>query len=121
MSRKMTGKLKQLAEENGGKIYQDLVFSKRPLVRFRNSPALDHLERTFFRYPYTRYYGGEREIMLVQAKDPADEIDFITNRIEELVKRTGTATGISPWSAGIFRDMAGRSREALKRIGSRCS
>ena len=107
MSRKMTGKLKQLAEENGGKIYQDLVFSKRPLVRFRNSPALDHLERTFFRYPYTRYYGGEREIMLVQAKDPADEI--------------GTATGISPWSAGIFRDMAGRSREALKRIGSRCS
>ena len=48
MSRKMTGKLKQLAEENGAKIYQDLVFSKRPLVRFRNSPALDHLERTFF-------------------------------------------------------------------------
>ena len=69
--------------------YQDLVFSKRPLVRFRNSPALDHLERTFFRYPYTRYHGGEREIMLVQAKDPADEIDFITNRIEELVKKDG--------------------------------
>ena len=89
MSRKMTGKLKQLAEENGAKIYQDLVFSKRPLVRFRNSPALDHLERTFFRYPYTRYYGGEREIMLVQAKDPADEVDFITNRIEELVKKDG--------------------------------
>ena len=89
MSRKMTGKLKQLAEENGVKIYQDLVFSKRPLVRFRNSPALDHLERTFFRYPYTQYHGGEREIMLVQAKDPADEIDFITNRIEELVKKDG--------------------------------
>ena len=27
--------------------------------------------------------------MLVQAKDPADEIDFITNRIEELVKKDG--------------------------------
>ena len=89
MSRKMTGKLKQLAEENGVKIYQDLVFSKRPFVRFRNSPALDHLERTFFRYPYPQYHGGEREIMLVQAKEPADEIDFITNRIEELVKKDG--------------------------------
>ena len=47
MSRKMTGKLKKLAEENGIKIYRDLIFYKRPLVRFRNSPALDHLERTF--------------------------------------------------------------------------
>ena len=27
--------------------------------------------------------------MLVQAKNPADEIDFITNRIEELVKKYG--------------------------------
>lgn len=39
MSRKMTGKLKQLAEENGAKIYQDLVFSKRPLVRFPEQPG----------------------------------------------------------------------------------
>ena len=46
--------LKKLAEENGIKIYRDLIFYKRPLVRFRNSPALDHLERTFFRYPYSR-------------------------------------------------------------------
>ena len=39
MSRKMTGKLKKLAEENGIKIYRDLIFYKRPLVRFRNSPT----------------------------------------------------------------------------------
>ncbi len=120
MSRKMTGKLKQLAEENGGKFTRTSSFPNARLCGSGTARLLTILRGRFsaIRIPGTT---AEREIMLVQAKDPADEIDFITNRIEELVKKDGTATGISPWSAGIFRDMAGRSREALKRIGSRCS
>ena len=111
MSRKMTGKLKKLAEENGIKIYRDLIFYKRPLVRFRNSPALDHLERTFFRYPYPRYRGGTKEILLVQAKNPEDEADFITNRIETLVKKNGYRYRDIALVCG---DLPGYSREITK-------
>ena len=50
--------------------------------------------------------------MLVQAKEPADEIDFITNRIEELVKRMDTAIGISSLVfGGDFREYDGRSEK----------
>lgn len=121
MSRKMTGKLKKLAEENGIKIYRDLIFYKRPLVRFRNSPALDHLERTFFRYPYPRYRGGTEEILLVQAKNPEDEADFITNRIETLVKKNGYRYRDIALVCGDLPGTAVRSPRALRKTGSRFS
>ena len=89
MSRKMVVKLKNLAKENGETIEDDIVLKERPLHRFVRRPELDYLERTMFRYPYRAYQKEAEGIRLVQAENPADEIDFVVNRIHQLVKREG--------------------------------
>ena len=87
MSRKMAGKLKALAKENGVEVCEDLKLFQRPLPRFMRSPALDYLERTMFRYPYRPYEEESDGIRLIQAENPADEVDFVVNQIHQLVKR----------------------------------
>lgn len=87
MSRKMAGKLKSLAEENGVAVSEDINLFVYPLPRFLRSPSLDHLERTMFRYPYGQYQKEPEAIRLVQAENPADEVDFVVNRIHQLVKK----------------------------------
>ena len=89
MSRKMAGKLKNLALEQGVEVREDIVLSDRPLHRFSRTPALDYLEKTMFRYPYRAYRGEPEGIRLVQAENPADEIDFVVNRIHQLVRKDG--------------------------------
>ncbi len=89
MSRKMAGKLKALAQECGVEIRDDVLMSGRPLPRFLRAPELDYLERTVFRYPYRPFVGEPRGIRFVQAENPADEVDFVVNRILQLVKRDG--------------------------------
>ena len=89
MSRKMAGKLKQLAKESGTEIRGDIRLARRPLPRFRKAPALDHLERNLYRYPCRPYRGKPDGIELIQAENPADEVDFVVNRIHQLVKREG--------------------------------
>ncbi|MBE5971965.1 MAG: helicase-exonuclease AddAB subunit AddB [Lachnoclostridium sp.] len=87
MSRKMAGKLKALARENGVEVCEDLRLCEHPLPRFAKRPALDYLERTMFRYPYQPYAAVPDGVQLVQAETPADEVDFVVNRIHQLVKR----------------------------------
>mgnify|MGYP000106741255 CR=1 FL=1 len=89
MSRKMAGKLKRLAKENGVAVGQDIRLADRPLKRFSLRPELDHLERTMFRYPYRPWGGPAEGIRLVQAENPADEVDFVVNQIHRLVKKDG--------------------------------
>lgn len=89
MSRKMTAKLKALAEECGVTVSEDILLAKRPLPRFLRCQPLDYLERTVFRYPYEPYKGEPEGIRFVQAENPADEVDFVLNRIHQLVKREG--------------------------------
>ncbi|MBQ1190019.1 MAG: exodeoxyribonuclease V subunit gamma, partial [Lachnospiraceae bacterium] len=87
MSRKMAGKLKALAGESGVEVCEDLKLCEHPLPRFMRSPSLDYLERTMFRYPYRPFEEVPKGIQLVQAENPADEVDFVVNRIHQLVKR----------------------------------
>ena len=89
MSRKMAAKLKNLAGELQVPILEDVTFGHRPFIRFKDSPALDYLERTMFRYPYLPYKEATEELVLVQAENPADEVDFAVNQIERLVKEEG--------------------------------
>lgn len=89
MSRKMAAKLKGMAGEKGVEIKEDIRLNARPLFRFLRKPELDYLERTMFRYPYRAYRGAAEGIRLVQAENPSDEIDFVVNRIHQLVKREG--------------------------------
>ncbi len=87
MSRKMAGKLKTLAAEYGVEVCEDWKLCEHPLPRFMRSPSLDYLERTIFRYPYQPFEEVPKGIQLVQAENPADEVDFVVNRIHQLVKR----------------------------------
>lgn len=89
MSRKMAAKLKTLGMEQGVEIREDIELTKRPLYRFQNSPALDYLEQTMFRYPYRPYKGDNDGICLLQAENPTDEVDYIVNKIQQLVKKDG--------------------------------
>lgn len=98
MSRKMALRLAALAKENGVSQNPDMICGKRPLWRFSKSPALDYLEKTVFRYPYKPYghrAGHEEDVRsmdslrLIQADNPADEVDFAINQIHQLVKIHG--------------------------------
>lgn len=89
MSRKMTGKLTALAKERGVEVRPDLVLGKHPFIRFEKAPALDFLERMIFRYPYKSYKKEAEEIRLIQAQNPADEVDFVVNKIHQLVRGQG--------------------------------
>ncbi len=113
MSRKMAAKLVALAAERGVKKERDIVLSSRPLVRFGDRRELDYLERSVFRYPYRPYAGAAGAIRLVQAQDPADEIDFVVNKIEQLVRIDGLRYREI---AVICGDLAGYSREIIHRF-----
>lgn len=90
----VAGKLKRLAEENGPWLWGRIsVWQTGPWKRFSLRPELDHLERTMFRYPYRPWGGPAEGIRLVQAENPADEVDFVVNQIHRLVKKDGSATG----------------------------
>lgn len=108
MSRKMTEKLTALAKEQEVDIRRHLVLKRRPLIRFSKAPALDFLERTVFRYPYRSYGKEAEEIHMVQAKNPADEVDFVVNRIHRLVREQGYRYREIALVCG---DLAGYSRE----------
>lgn len=89
MSRTMVSKLGELAVRRGSEIRTEAAFLKRPLIRFQNRPALDELERSFFRYPYRPYHGNDGSIRLIQAETPAAEVEFAVNGILQLVKKEG--------------------------------
>lgn len=110
MSRKMVRKLKELGEAWGEDVRLQPLTGKRPLPRFFGSQALDHLERTMFRYPYRPFSGDSGAIRLIQAENPADEVDFVVNRIESLVKREGLRYREI---AVICGDLGGYSREII--------
>lgn len=114
MSRKMAGKLIKLAADCGVRVTEPVTLSGRPLPRFVKAPLLDHLERTLFRYPYRPYRGaGSSCLLLAQAETPADEVDFVVNRIHALVKKEGFRYREI---AVICGDPAGYSKELIHRF-----
>ena len=113
MSRKMAAKLKALAEECGVEVSEDILLCERPLPRFLHCQALDYLEHTVFRYPYEAYKGEPRGIRFVQAENPADEVDFVVNRIHQLIKRDGYRYREI---AVICGDLPGYSKEMIRQF-----
>ncbi|MCI9568993.1 MAG: ATP-dependent helicase [Lachnospiraceae bacterium] len=110
MSRKLAGRLAALSKELGVLKEPDIELSARPFPRFQESPALGALEQTLFRYPCRPYPGKTEEIRLVQAKHPRDEVNFVINQIELLVKRDGLRYREIALVCG---DLPGYSRELL--------
>jgi ATP-dependent helicase/nuclease subunit B len=66
--------------------------AKNPVPhRFKQSPALSHLERNLFRYPYKTFDEPTSEIEMFAAESIRAEVDTICVRILDLIRERGYA------------------------------
>lgn len=57
--------------------------------RFLNSPALNHLEKNIFRYPYTPYKKEQEDISIHTARNAQAEVSFAVREIKRLIREEG--------------------------------
>lgn len=58
-------------------------------VRFRDSEALGHLERNFYRYPYSRYTKKSDDICIAASSNPYSEVEDTARDILRLCRECG--------------------------------
>lgn len=89
-SSNMVRRLTRMAEENKVEKLGDIWLKERPAYRFMGCPELDYLERHLFRYRRGQYAGTtDGRLELYQGTNPAEEIGYVTHRIQELMKDGG--------------------------------
>lgn len=89
LSKKTVADLDKLAKEAGIPREKDTFISSH--YRFERSPALQHLERNLFRYPFQAYGEEQSEISLFETTTPGDEVHQTGLKIKELVREQGLA------------------------------
>ena len=93
LSQKTIEKLNEIADTTKTKIEKPIYVQDkdecRVPYRFLSSPALAHLERNLFRYPYEIYDKEEDEISIHSAKNPEAEIAFVVREIRRLIRDEG--------------------------------
>lgn len=89
LSKKTVADLEKLAKEAGVPRGKD-VFVKTH-HRFEHSPALSHLEKNLFRYPFKAYAEEQSEICLFETTTPRDEVHQAGLKIRELIREKGLA------------------------------
>jgi ATP-dependent helicase/nuclease subunit B len=93
LSQKTIKKLNDIADSTGTKIEEPVYVQGKKAYsipyRFRNSPALAHLEKNLFRYPYETYDKEQSEISIHAARNPEAEIAFVVREIKRLIREEG--------------------------------
>lgn len=89
LSKKTTADLERLAKEGGIPREKDVFVNTH--YRFEQSPALLHLEKNLFRYPFQVYEEEQQEICLFETTTPRDEVHQAGLKIKELVREQGFA------------------------------
>lgn len=119
MSKKTIYKIKGIAKENGITIDEDMIvrdyivkekdnrendketdykekddkgkdnFNKEYVGRFKNSPALSHVEQNIFRYPYEIYSEKQDDIEVLALEDADKEVEYVVRQIRKLVRENG--------------------------------
>lgn len=93
LSKKTIQKLYQLANLNDIKIeepvYAETLSGERVPYRFRKAPALAHLERNLYRFPYDVYRDEQQDIRVHHTKDLTGEVNFVAEEIKRLVREEG--------------------------------
>lgn len=89
LSKKTTADLERLAKEGGIPREKDVFVNTH--YRFEQSPALLHLEKNLFRYPFQVYEEEQQEICLFETTAPRDEVHQAGLKIKELVREQGLA------------------------------
>lgn len=88
MSKEIVCRLSALAEKNHVRRERDCWVEKRPYPRFSGA-ELDFLERKLYRYSRDSWEGVPEDVLLYRALNPREEIAFVSNRIEILVREKG--------------------------------
>jgi len=89
LSKKTVADLEKLAKEAGVPREKDVFIDTH--YRFEQSPALRHLEKNLFRYPFQAYGDKQWEISLFETTTPRDEVHQTGLKIRELVREQGLA------------------------------
>ncbi|MBE5866614.1 MAG: helicase-exonuclease AddAB subunit AddB [Lachnospiraceae bacterium] len=91
LSKKTVADLDRLAKEAGVKRATDVFVANNPKYRFAEAPALAHLERNLFRYPYQVYEATQNEIRIFEAVSPREEVQQTGLEICRLIREEGLA------------------------------
>lgn len=86
LSKETMNQLLQLAENTRTKVESQLFLGQDGCPRYEHSPALAHLERNLFRYPYKVYANGQDQIRIFNYDTPRAEIAGVAAKIRELVR-----------------------------------
>lgn len=89
LSKKTVADLDKLAKEAGVPRAKDTFIGT--YYRFEQAPALRHLEKNLFRYPFRPYEEEQSEISLFETTAPRDEVHQTGLKIRELVREQGLA------------------------------
>ena len=62
---------------------------KEYVGRFKNSPALSHIEQNIFRYPHEIYSAKQDDIEILALEDADKEVEYVVRQIRKLVREDG--------------------------------
>ena len=62
---------------------------KEYVGRFKNSPALSHIEQNIFRYPHEIYSAKQDDIEILALEDADKEVEYVVRQIRKLVREEG--------------------------------
>lgn len=62
---------------------------KEYVGRFKNSPALSHIEQNIFRYPHEIYSAKQDDIEILALEDADKEVEYVVRHIRKLVREEG--------------------------------
>lgn len=93
LSQKTVLALEEKAREAGVSRERDVCLPDTPVRRYREKPALAHLERSLFRYGRQKPGADARGISIWSAANPMEELHEICLRIGRLVREQGLRYG----------------------------
>lgn len=86
LSKKMVTSIVTIAKETAVPIEEPVCLYQKPVYRFRENEALGFLESHLFRYTKEQYETDQDCVQVLCAKNPRDEVDFVAQRIRNLVR-----------------------------------
>ena len=89
LSKQMVTSLVRIAGEEKVWIEAPVCLYGRPVYRFRENPALAHLEAELFRYSGKAYEGNTQSVRVYCSRSPKEEAECAAQRIRFLVRKKG--------------------------------
>ena len=89
MSKHTVCRIREMAEEEKVSKKKDVIIHPSPGPRFLESPSLDFLEANLYRYGRRTWQGQPGEVEIFCGKDPDQELEWVLETMEDLVRHHG--------------------------------